>query len=63
MEPPLRPSVVRPRYRSASSKRRLHVKGVFAEADDPEASEGEKLARLAGALTSNLLAHAAALLA
>ncbi len=28
----------------------LHVKGVFAEADDPEASEGEKLARLAGAL-------------
>ncbi len=28
----------------------MHVKGVFAEADDPEASEGEKLARLAGAL-------------
>jgi len=28
----------------------LHVKAVFAEADDPEASEAEKLARLAGAL-------------
>lgn len=28
----------------------LHVKGVLAEADDPEATEGEKLARLAAAL-------------
>jgi len=28
----------------------LHVKGVLAEADDPEATEGEKLARLEAAL-------------
>jgi transposase len=52
----LRASASAPSFRREASlqdcleQAALHVKGVLAEADDPEASEGEKLARLAGAL-------------
>ncbi len=57
------PSVVKPRYRSASGKRRF----CTSKASSPrrmirEASEGEKLARLAGALDYKRRVEQAALL-
>jgi transposase len=52
----IRASASQPSFRTERSleecleQARLHVKGVFAEADDPEATTAEKLARQAAAL-------------